>query len=113
MAAGPDTLILSLLEGVTMVHEGATRVLVNYVDDSVPEVYEPQIVTGANRPFAIALLLTSTTESPMHYRLLGLRESLRPRFAPEVALMGFLLGRTEHTELGTHQSWRLERCHAG
>ncbi|MDE2234173.1 MAG: beta-ketoacyl synthase chain length factor [Gammaproteobacteria bacterium] len=113
MAAGPDTLILSLLEGATMLQEGATRVLVIYVDDSMPEVYASQTASAPNRAFAVALLLTPVAESPLHCRLTGLRESLRPRHAPEVELMEFLLGRIGCAEFGAHQSWRLERRHAG
>ena len=113
MAAGPDTLILSLLEGAAMVLEGARRVLVIYVDDSVPKIYASQTTLAANRPFAVALLLTPPGESPTHCRLMGLHEALRPQYAPEVALMGFLLGGVERTVLGMHQSWRLERIHAG
>jgi len=113
MAAGPDTLILSLLEGAAMVHEGARRVLVIYVDDTVPKIYQSQTTAEANRPFAVALLLTPQVESPMHCRLMGAHEPMQTHLAPESALMGFLLGNTEHAELGVNQGWRLERIHAG
>lgn len=113
MAAGPDTLILSILEGVTMVHAGARQVLVSYADDSVPSIYKTHVTDPPTHPFAISLLLTAAAGSPIKCHLSGLTVSQPPRCAPEAALIRFLLGNDNRAVFGDQQSWQLERNHAG
>lgn len=108
VAAGADTLTLGLLEGASLVAEGADAVLVCYADDALKAPYEPY-VDGANRrhPFSISLLLTRPEGAPLVCRLR--RGTASEGEMPEAALMRFLLDGTD-TTLGTGQPWRMERA---
>ncbi|MGH8372902.1 MAG: beta-ketoacyl synthase chain length factor [Gammaproteobacteria bacterium] len=112
MAAGLDTLALSILEGANMVSEGAPNVLVTYTDDIAPEPYREHIADPATLPFAISLLLTPATDASLRCRL-GRDSGPTPEQAPETALMRFLLEDTAQVVLGASQNWQLERAHAG
>jgi len=109
MAAGADTLAMSLLEGANLVAEGAENVLVCYADDTLPPPYD-SFVSGVNahHPFAVSLLLTSAEDAPLRCRLT--RADTASDEAPEAALMRFLLDEDDAT-LGAEQAWRLERAH--
>ena len=111
MAAGLDTLALSILEGANMIAEGAPNVLVTYTDDLAPVPYQGHITDPATLPFAVSLLLTPAADDTPRYRM-G-RDPGPTKQAPEAALMQFLLEDTVETVLGAAQNWRLERVHAG
>ena len=113
MAAGLDTLSLSILEGATMIAEGAERVLVTYTDDLVPSLYRGVIPEAAVHPFAISLLLTPVADAPLRCRLGRHSVSCAAEQSPEAALIRFLVEELSEVELGVHQIWRLEREHAG
>ncbi|HEX7964605.1 MAG TPA: beta-ketoacyl synthase chain length factor [Gammaproteobacteria bacterium] len=108
MAAGADTLGMSLLEGANMVAEGAPGVLVCYADEKVPPPYAASVEAESTRhPFAVSLLLTPAAEAPLRCRLV--RGETGADETPEAALMRFLVDETDAT-LGTGQPWRLERA---
>lgn len=110
MAAGEDSLGLSLLEGANLIAAGASHVLVCYADDKLPAPYAGTVRDSSHHPFAVSLLLTQPGEAPLTGRLA--RGSADPSEAPEAALMRFLLG-AEDSVIGVDQPWRLERAHAG
>jgi Beta-ketoacyl synthase, N-terminal domain len=109
MAAGADTLGLTLLEGANMVAEGADAVLVCYADDQVPAPYRPFVEEESRHlPFAVSLLLTPAKDAPLCCRL-EREDTEKSAEAPEAALMRFLLEDTPDSLIGTDQTWRLER----
>lgn len=111
MAAGEDTLAMSLLEGANLVAEGAEAVLVCYADDVLPQPYN-RFNGHTNRchPFSVSLLLTPAKGAPIVCRL---NRGEADTQAPEAALMRFLLDGEDAT-LGADQPWRLEHArHAG
>jgi Beta-ketoacyl synthase, N-terminal domain len=110
MAAGPDTLGLSILEGANMIAEGSKYVLVTYADDSVPEIYRKHITGRARLPFTVSLLLTSAPESALCCRLEHQAKPLAKSQSTESALIRFLLKDVSQVVLGTHQTWQLERA---
>ena len=111
MAAGPDTLGLSILEAATMIAEGAKRVLVTYTDDLVPSLYRALVSEVGTHPFAISLLLTPAAETSLRCRLGRHAVSSAPEQSPEAALIRFLVEEVSQVELGVNQIWRLEREH--
>lgn len=113
MAAGLDTLGLSILEGATMITEGAKRVLVTYTDDRVPSLYCGVIPESAVHPFAISLLLTPAADARLRCRLGRCAISSEREQSPEAALIRFLVEELSQVELGVHQLWQLERAHGG
>jgi hypothetical protein len=109
MAAGADTLGMSLLEGANMVAEGASGVLVCYADEKVTPPYAAFVETESTRhPFAVSLLLTPAAGAPLRCRLV--RGEAGADEAPEAALMRFLVDDTDATLGTTGQPWRLERA---
>jgi hypothetical protein len=112
MAAGADTLGMSLLEGANMIAEGAPGVLVCYADDQVPAPYAPFVAAESSHlPFAVSLLLTPADDAPLRCRLVRGEEASAE--TSEAALMRFLVAEEDAT-LGAEQPWRLERGgHAG
>lgn len=112
LAAGADTLGMSLLEGASMVAAGAERVLVCYADDTVPGCYAPYVEADpARHPFSVSLLLTRD-EATVNCRLT--RHAGEADEAPETALMRFLVEERASSVIGVDQHWRLERePHAG
>lgn len=111
MAAGADTLGMSLLEGASLIATGAPKVLVCYADDSLPQPYASNMLDSRHRPFAISLLLTPAAEAPLACRLAQSSEVSGEE--PEAALMRFLLDGAVGSVIGVDQAWRLEREHAG
>lgn len=111
MAAGLDTLGMSLLEGATLVAEGAPHVIVTYAEDRVPDLYEPLVPTPPAHPFAISLLLTPAADAPLRCLLTPAAE--RAAEAPEAALIRFLVDAPDASVVGVDQPWRLERCGHG
>jgi hypothetical protein len=108
IAAGRDSLGMSLLEGANLIAEGADKVLVCYVDDKAPAPYEPIAQEDAShRPFAVSLLLTQATDGVPRYRLSPSDDA--PHEAPEAALMRLLLEASDNSVVGVDQPWRLER----
>ncbi|HSC47624.1 MAG TPA: beta-ketoacyl synthase chain length factor, partial [Gammaproteobacteria bacterium] len=108
MSAGPDTLGMGLLEGASLIAEGAERVLVCYADDAVPAAFQPYVAEhSAYQPFSISLLLTPPADAALQCRLV--RETAAPAQAPEAALMHFLVEETAAEVIGVDQPWRLER----
>lgn len=107
LAAGADTLGMSLLEGANMIAAGAERVLVCYADDTVPEPYRPYIEDDPARlPFSVSLLLTRG-EAPLQCHLTPHAGEVDE--APETALMRFLVKESASSVIGVDQPWRLER----
>lgn len=111
MAAGLDTLTMSLLEGANMVAEGAPNVLVTYTDELAPAPYQGHVSESSSLPFAVSLLLTAASGDALPCRL-GRHSGPAPDLSPEAALMQFLVGSSPDVVLGAGQSWRLERVHA-
>jgi hypothetical protein len=110
IAAGRDSLGMSLLEGANLIAEGADEVLVCYVDDKAPAPYEPIVQEDAShRPFAVSLLLTQAKDAAPRYRLSPGDQA--PYEAPEPALMRLLLDTSDSSVVGVDQPWRLERVH--
>lgn len=108
MAAGQDTLAMSLLEGAGMIAAGVPSVLVCYADDILPLPYQPFVAKPATRsPFSISLLLTPTMGAPRCYRLGRTTAALSE--PPEAALLRFLVENTAEAVIGVDQPWRLER----
>ena len=108
MAAGADTLGLSMLEGANMIAEGAEHVLVCYADDVPPQPYRPYVAeASARHPFSISLLLTRADAAPLDYHLA--RHTVAATEAPETALMRFLVEEHAVSVIGVDQPWRLER----
>jgi hypothetical protein len=112
MAAGLDTLGLSILEGANMIAGGAEQVLVTYTDDLVPPPYRPFVSESARQPFAISLLLTPAAGVSVRCRM-GRHSGSPPEQSAEAALIRFLVEETGQALLGVDQTWRLERAHAG
>lgn len=114
MAAGADTLGMTLLEGANMVAEGAAAVLVCYADDQAPVPYRSFVEEESRHlPFAVSMLLTAAKDAPLRCRLKR-EDAEKSTEAPEAALMRFLLEETADSLIGTDQAWRLERDgHAG
>ena len=110
LAAGRDSLGMSLLEGANLIAEGADEVLVCYVDDKAPAPYETIVQEDAShRPFAVSLLLSRSTDTGLRYRLSPSDEAADE--APEAALMRLLLDTSDSSVVGVDQPWRLERLH--
>lgn len=108
MAAGADTLGLSMLEGANMIAEGAEHVVVCYADDVPPLPYRPYMAeVSARHPFSISLLLTRAKAAPLDCHLV--RYTGIATEAPEAALMRFLVEEREASVIGVDQPWRLER----
>ncbi|MGB9429029.1 MAG: beta-ketoacyl synthase chain length factor [Gammaproteobacteria bacterium] len=108
LAAGADTLCMSLLEGANLLAEGAGRVLVCYADDAVPAPYRPFVAAASARlPFAISLLLVPAAEASVRCRLA--RHAGAATQVPEEALLRFLVENAAASILGVDQPWRLER----
>ncbi len=108
MAAGADTLGLSMLEGANMIAEGAEHVLVCYADDVPPQPYRPYVAEASTRhPFSISLLLTRADAAPLDCHLT--RHMGAATEAPETALMRFLVEEHTASVIGVDQPWRLER----
>lgn len=108
MAAGADTLGLSMLEGANMIAEGAEHVLVCYADDVPPQPYRPYLAkASARHPFSISLLLTPAHAAPLDCLLA--RHAGSATEAPETALIRFLVEEPEASVIGADQPWRLER----
>lgn len=108
MAAGQDTLGMSLVEGAGMIAAGAKYVLVCYADDILPPAYQPFVAGQAARaPFSISLLLTPSMGAPLCCRLA--RTTAAPSEPPEAALLRFLVENTAEAVIGVDQPWRLER----
>jgi hypothetical protein len=108
VAAGRDSLGMSLLEGANLIAEGADKVLLCYVDANAPTTYEPIMQEDAShRPFAVSLLLTQATDAAQRCRLSP--SDAAPSEAPEAALMRFLLDAADSSVVGVDQPWRLER----
>lgn len=112
MAAGPDSLVLAMLEGANMIMEGVPRVLVSYCDDRAPEPYQSGIADPPVLPFAVSLLLTPASDAELRYRM-GRHTGPAATEAPEAALMQLLSGGAGKVVLGNAQCWTLERAHAG
>jgi hypothetical protein len=112
MAAGLDTLGLSILEGASMIAEGAEQVLVTYTDDLVPPPYRTFVSVHENQPFAISLLLTQAVGDAPRCRL-GRHTGSAPEQPAAAALIRFLVEDAGQALLGGDQAWRLERAHAG
>ena len=110
MAAGEDSLGMSLLEGANLIAAGASHVLVCYADDKLPAPYAGIEQDSSHHPFAISLLLTQPEGAAVTGRLA--RSDAEASEAPEPALMRFLLG-AQDSVIGVDQPWRLERAHAG
>ncbi len=113
MAAGPDTLGLSILEGANMIAEGNKHVLVTYADDSVPEIYRTYISESARLPIAISLLLTPAVGSALRCRLGRHTGPITQQQSSGDALIRFLIEDTPQVVLGIDQTWQLERAGAG
>lgn len=113
LAAGADTLNMGLLEGVGQLAAGAERVLVCYVDDSIPETFAAHLTDEpAHLPFSVSMLLTQASGAPTPCRMV--RHDGGADEAPETALMRFLLEGGTSSVIGVNQPWRLERsAHAG
>ena len=114
LAAGADTLGMSLMEGAAMIAEGAEAVLVCYADDRAPPPYADFVAEESSRlPFAVSLLITQPQDSPMCCRLM--QDDAPATEAPEAALMRFLTEDAGTSVLGVDQPWRLSRedAHAG
>ncbi|HEX4300934.1 MAG TPA: beta-ketoacyl synthase chain length factor [Gammaproteobacteria bacterium] len=110
IAAGRDSLGMSLLEGANLIAEGADQVLVCYADDDAPAQYSPFVQEDAShRPFAVSLLLTQAADPAQRCRLSPSEET--PHETPEAALMRLLLDKSDSTIVGVDQPWRLERAH--
>lgn len=109
MAAGQDSLGMSLLEGANLIAAGASHVLVCYADDRLPAPYADAMQDDSHHPFAVSLLLTQPGAAPLSGRLT--RSDAEAADAPEAALMRFLLD-AEDSVIGVDQPWRLERAHA-
>lgn len=107
MAAGLDTLGMSLLEGATLVAEGARHVIVTYAEDRVPELYESLVPTPSTHPFAISLLLVPAADVPLQCSFAPAAESAAE--APEAALIRFLVEAPQSAIIGVDQPWQLER----
>ena len=108
MAAGADTLGLSMLEGANMIAEGAEHVLVCYADDVLPPPYQPYMAeVNVHHPFSISLLLTRAKAAPLDCHLV--RHTGTATEAPETALVRFLVEEREASVIGVDQPWRLER----
>jgi hypothetical protein len=112
MAAGLDTLGLSILEGANMIAAGAEQVLVTYADERIPPPYRQFVPEAANHPFAVSLLLTPPAEGAPCCRL-GRHAGPPPDESAEAALIRFLVDDAEQALLGVDQVWRLERVGAG
>ena len=110
MAAGEDSLGISLLEGANLIAAGASHVLVCYADDKVPEPYAGTVRDSSHHPFAVSLLLTQPEGVNLTGRLA--RSDADAEQPPEAALMRFLLD-GEDSVIGVEQPWRLEKAHAG
>jgi len=110
MAAGEDSLGMSLLEGANLIAAGADHVLVCYADDRLPPPYAGTVDDSTHHPFAVSLLLTQPGEASLSGRLA--RSDAEGTEAPEAALMRFLLD-AEDSVIGVDQPWRLERAYAG
>ncbi|HET7370136.1 MAG TPA: beta-ketoacyl synthase chain length factor [Gammaproteobacteria bacterium] len=114
MAAGLDTLGMSLLEGASLVAEGAQHVIVTYAEDRPPPLYESLVAAPQTHPFAISLLLTRQADAPLQCSLAPVAPSAgEPREEPEVALVRFLVEGPQAAVVGVDQPWRLERCAHG
>jgi Beta-ketoacyl synthase, N-terminal domain len=113
MAAGADTLVLSILEGANMIAEGAKHVVVTYADDLVPDIYREFVTEDTMHPFAISLLLTPVNEVPLRCRMGRYTGSITQQQSSETALIRFLSEDATGVVLGTNQTWQLERDHAG
>lgn len=107
MAAGLDTLALALVEGAMLLAEGTRNVVVTYVEDSVPDVYEPLIPTPRAHPYAVSLLLTR--QATMQCAVMPVSAPNELGGAPEVELMRFMLDKPSSVVLGVNQHWQLER----
>ena len=110
MAAGEDSLGMSLLEGANLIAAGASHVLVCYADDKLPAPYAGTVQDSSHHPFAVSLLLTQPEGATLTGRLA--RSDADAEQPPEAALMRFLLD-GEDSVIGVEQPWRLERAHAG
>ena len=110
MAAGDDSLGMSLLEGANLIAAGASHVLVCYADDRLPAPYAGTVQDSSHHPFAVSLLLTQPEGAPLTGRLV--RSAAGTEELPEPALMRFLLD-AQDSIIGVDQPWRLERAHAG
>ena len=114
LAAGADTLGMSLMEGAVMIAEGTEAVLVCYADDRPPPPYAGFVAgESARHPFAVSLLLTQPQDAPLRCRLV--QDDASATEAPEAALMRFLAEDAPASVLGVDQPWRLSRdgVHAG
>jgi hypothetical protein len=108
IAAGRDSLGMSLLEGANLIAEGADKVLVCYADYKAPAQYLPYVQEDAShRPFAVSLLLTQATDDAQRCRLSPSDQESHE--VPEAALMRFLLDTSDSSVVGVDQPWRLER----
>jgi Beta-ketoacyl synthase, N-terminal domain len=112
MAAGADTLGLSILEAASMIAESGAPVLLTYADDALPDPFRGLVSETGVRPFAISLLLAAASGEPARCHLEYQAHPSASEQSQEHSLIQFLSEEVDRIELGVHQKWRLERDHA-
>lgn len=108
VAAGPDSLVMGLLEAASLIATGSARVLMCYADQSLPPPYDRAPGRGSNnRPLSISLLLEPAAGEAECFQLTPARHAAAE--APAAALLRLLLERRSDADIGVEQRWHLER----
>lgn len=108
VAAGEDTLAMTLLDGASIVAADAIPALVTYVDDRPPAIYGELLPPVRTHPFSVSLLLRPTAPGEHGVRLVPAAPAA-PGERPESALLQFLLGARASVTLGAQTGWCLDR----
>lgn len=108
VAAGPDSLVMGLLEAASLIATGSPRVLMCYADQALPPPYDTAPGrNGNNRPFSISLLLEPAAREGECFRMTPASRTAAE--APAAALLRFLLEHGSAAVIGAEQRWHLER----